>query len=92
MSRLQGPPAAPWFLAVSPAQAEIPLAPFGTLLLDPAHLLVLASGVLPAAGEVVVAPMVPPNPALLGAQHHWQALVGLPLAFTSREPTVITAH
>jgi hypothetical protein len=87
-----GPASAPWFLAFSTAQAELSLAPFGMLLLDPAHVLVLASGLLPAEGEVVVAPVVPSDPALLGAQQHWQALVGSALVFTNRDATVITAH
>jgi hypothetical protein len=85
-----GEPLAPWGLAASPGAASIPLPPFGTLQLNPAKLWILAGGVLPASGEVELDVPLGPNPALLGLNVHWQALVGMPLQFTAREVATVT--
>jgi hypothetical protein len=82
-----GAPLQPWFLAYSTGTAEVSLPPYGTLLLNPASLHVLAFGALDLSGESELIASVPSHPGLLGSTLHWQALVGIPLRLSNRERT-----
>jgi len=86
-----GPVGEPWFLAYSPGITAIPLGAFGTLRLDPAHLLVLASGVLDGFGHGGVTLPLPSDPGLVGVSLGTQAAVGLAPRFTNLERIVPTA-
>ena len=80
----------PWLLAWSSASASIPLAPFGTLRLDPAHLKPLAFGAFGPQAAATFATTLPASPALAGLTVHAQALCGAPLAFTNPEAIPLT--
>ena len=85
-----GPPSSPWTLAFSLAAANIPLAPLGTLRLDPTTLHPTLAGTLDAQGRGSATYAVPANAALLGIPVYWQALVGSPPRFTNLETTTAT--
>jgi hypothetical protein len=71
-----GAPAMPWFLGASaPTTTGLPLAPFGTLFLEPATLVVYAGGVTNPNGRSDVLLPIPVNPALAGLGFSWQALI-----------------
>jgi hypothetical protein len=82
---LDGAPATPWVQAWSTGKAAIPLAPFGVLRLDPAHLFLLGSGVLDGAGHASLSLGVPAVPALAGLTLYTQALHGSPLVLGNLE-------
>lgn len=64
-----------WFLAASlPSVQAVPLPPLGRLFLDPATLVVLAGGVMPAGGSAAFALPLPLTAG--GTTLTWQALVG----------------
>lgn len=87
---LDGTPGALYVQVWSTGTAAIPLAPFGVLRLDPAHLFLVASGILDGAGHAVVETSVPPTPSLLGANLATQALIGDPLRFSNLETLALT--
>ena len=62
-----------------------------TLLLDPATLVIAASGSIPSAGVVALHPSVPDDPTLIGATIFWQAIVGSPLRLTNSDRTTLSA-
>lgn len=62
-----GPPGWPFVLGVSTAPADVPLEPFGSLLLDPAQLVPFAAGVLPAHPQLS-APVALPSGLWIGFQ------------------------
>ncbi len=70
---LAGPPLAPWFVFASPGPSTIPLAPMGTLLLDPAGLSLLGSGVLSTTGRAQIQATVPSTLSIIGFTTYVQA-------------------
>jgi hypothetical protein len=70
-----GESGAPMVLGMSAASAEIPLGSLGTLLLDPASLLILLQLDLPSSGFFGLTLQVPDIPALSGVALHFQALI-----------------
>ena len=87
---LHGPPASPWSLALSLGNASTPLPPFGTLQLDLASLLVVASGSLGGGGSDSASFAVPPGPGLVGTTVYWQALIGAPALLSNLDVTTFT--
>jgi len=72
---IHGAPGDSWVLAASlPGTPPLPLPPLGTLFLDPASLLILGGGVIPANGRFDFAGGA--MPPLHGFTFAWQALVG----------------
>jgi hypothetical protein len=68
-----GEPGAVALLAFSPFAAEIPSPPFGTLLLDPTTVFILAQAGLPGSGVFGLTVQVPDAPVLSGLELHFQA-------------------
>ncbi len=81
-------------LFMSTGTAAVPVASFGTLLLDPQNLFALTSGAVPGSGTQATALPIPAIAALLGVPLHFQSLVGADLfagvgGFTNREDVTI---
>jgi hypothetical protein len=66
----------PYALAIAFAPARIPIPGLGVLRLDPASLVLIASGTLDAAGKATFWAAVPATPGLAGLTVYWQALNG----------------
>jgi hypothetical protein len=81
----------PWILGLAASFIEPPLAlpPFGTLHLDPASLLIFASGTLPAGGRFDIFGAVPAGPpSLAGVVVPWQGVVGTKFANAFGTPLI----
>lgn len=87
---LHGAPGSPWWLALSTAQASIPLPGFGTLLLHPSTLLLIGQGLQDASGEAHRTFALPADPTLVGIEVYAQALLGAPLALGNLERVQFT--
>ena len=87
---LFGTPAWPWHLFAATGTGNVPLPPFGTLLLDPGRLFAIASGGLDPRGRASLTFGIPNDPTLVGLDLYWQALIGSPLRFANLEVTRIT--
>ena len=72
-----GPPWESWAIYASPAIVSVPVPPLGTLRLDLATILPLASGSLDGSGRATATWFIPPDPGgLAGTTIFGQALVG----------------
>ena len=69
-----GEPGSQVFIGVALAAGSVPL-PFGTLLLDPASLAILAQVAIPASGLFTLALQIPTAPAFSGLTPHFQAAI-----------------
>ncbi|MCU0864562.1 MAG: VCBS repeat-containing protein [Planctomycetes bacterium] len=82
----------PYALALALAPTLQPLPGLGTLRLDPASLVVMATGALDAAGKAVFQQPVPPIPALVGLTLYWQAMTGTTARLGNLERTTFLAQ
>ncbi len=85
-----GPPQGGFVAGWSFGISNLPLPPFGSLLIDPASTSIFGSGILGPDGQASFAISLSPNPAWLGTSLHWQAVVGAPFQLTSRETMTFT--
>jgi hypothetical protein len=72
---LAGPPGAPWLLFASNGTGNLPLPPFGTVLLDLATAQLVYGGALSPTGTATVSGTVPAGPMWVGTSVFWQAIV-----------------
>jgi hypothetical protein len=71
-----GPPAATWLIAASGAGAPpLALPPYGTIFLNPASLVVVTGGTVPASGRGDIVGFIPGGAGLAGNTLSWQAFV-----------------
>jgi hypothetical protein len=91
---VRGGPDLPWLLFVATGTGHVEVSGIeGAFRLAPESAFLFAAGVLDSDGAAVVSMRVPPDPALVGAELHWQALVdtAFGLAFTGRDRTLFTS-
>ncbi len=69
------PNGAPWAKVAPNGPGNIPVPPFGHILIDPSSSIVLAPGTITPPSGTTVTVNVPPNPALAGFSVWWQALI-----------------
>ncbi|MEM7309449.1 MAG: VCBS repeat-containing protein [Planctomycetota bacterium] len=87
---LRGDPGSAWVLASSPKSASFDFGVAGVLGIDPSALVTVDAGQLDGEGRALREFQVPADVALVGAELLWQALLGIPAAFTNVERAVFT--
>lgn len=70
---VNGEPNALALVAFAFGPASVPVPPYGTLLLDPATLAILAQAAIPAGGVFTLTLQIPNDPGLSGVTPHFQA-------------------
>jgi FG-GAP-like repeat len=91
---LRGPAFGTWTLFVSTGAAAIPLAPHGTVWIDPVAAWVIGTGGFDSNGQGSWAATLPPGPSLVGQTFWVQALVfgGLVPKLTGYEVVTVSAY
>ncbi|QDU68343.1 FG-GAP repeat domain-containing protein [Engelhardtia mirabilis] len=81
-----------WQVALATARTDLPLPPFGTLLIDLTTLVGIESGAFDPNGTASDPIAVPAVPALVGAVVELQALFGPALQLSNRETVVLSGY
>lgn len=87
---VSGPPNGRFILIGARESAHVPYGSLGVLRVDRSSVIHRSAGRLDAQGQASVRFDAPGNPALLGRDYFWQALVGLPARLTNVEVTEFT--
>ncbi|MEM7309451.1 MAG: VCBS repeat-containing protein [Planctomycetota bacterium] len=85
---LRGDPGSVWVLASSAKAASFDLGALGVLGIDPSTLITVDVGQLDGDGRALREFQVPADATLVGGELLWQALLGIPAAFTNVERAV----
>ncbi len=75
---LRAAPTTPWVLVAAAAPGSVALAPFGTVLIDPATAFVVGSGTSPASALTTISALAPSAPSAVGTTIYFQAVLTLP--------------
>ncbi|MEM7309450.1 MAG: VCBS repeat-containing protein [Planctomycetota bacterium] len=87
---LYGDPGSAWVLASSTRAASFDFGAIGVLGIDPSALVTIDFGQLDGEGRALCEFQVPVDATLVGGELLWQALLGVPAAFTNVERAIFT--
>jgi hypothetical protein len=87
---VSGPPLSRFVLAASRDTAHVPFGQLGVLGIARDAIVELHHGTLVEHGHASIRVHVPSDPALVGEDFYWQAVVGSPARLTNVETALIT--